>query len=283
MLERWYDCVIADAGKLTTRWVSTRGSHMGEAIARAEQKNGRVVAVGLGAAPIGESVGKSFVERGPGPALPVDAATARWPRGVIPEWQKDVALRTPQLGYVVRVGGEIATVTSASSTNGPAVVIEVACAADSVHDLWLSLVEQMPNVDNVEVRLQPQFQDVAHTDIWLTPRINGKKAIRFLDDHQADLSDNGLVEIAAYLRSSNSTMRLTEHKSIVWVSHTASTLADMQRWLTIAKVPKLAAPLEIAAMPHWHYRVDKSSTRERMEKRLVAMRLKRVDRIVAAS
>lgn len=283
MLERWYDCVIADAGKLTTRWVSTRGSHMGEAIARAEQKNGRVVAVGLGAAPIGESVGKAFVERGPGPALPADAASARWPRGVIPEWQKDVDLRVPQLGYVVRNGGETATASPAGSNNGPAVVVEVACAADSVHDLWLSLVEQMPYVDNVEVRLQPQFQDVAHTDIWLTPRINGKKAIRFLDDHQADLSNNGLVEIAAYLRSSNSTMRLTEHKTIVWVSHTESTLADMQRWLTIAKVPKLATLPEIAATPHWHYRVDKSSTRERMEKRLVAMRLKRVDRIVAAS
>ena len=47
---------------------------MGEAIARAEQKTGHVMAVGLGAAPIGESVGKSFVERGPGPTLPADAA-----------------------------------------------------------------------------------------------------------------------------------------------------------------------------------------------------------------
>ena len=257
---------------------------MGEAIARAEQKNGRVMAVGLGATPIGEAVGKSYIERGPGPSLPADAATARWPRGVIPEWQKEVALQVPQLGYVVRSGGETATASPTTHSNkGHVVVVEVACAADSVHDLWLSLVEQMPNVDNVEVRLQPQFQDVAHTDIWLTPRINGKKAIRFLDDHEADLSNNGLVEIAAYLRGSNSTMRLTEHKTIVWVSHTESTLADIQRWLTVAKVPKLTALPDIATIPHWHYRVDKSSTRERMEKRLLAMRLRRVDRIVAAS
>ncbi|MEI2624889.1 MAG: hypothetical protein V9G23_13930 [Giesbergeria sp.] len=92
-----------------------------------------------------------------------------------------------------------------------------------------------------------------------------------------------MVEIAAYLRSSNSTMRLTEHKTIVWVSQAESTLADIRRWLTIAKVPMLAALPDIAATPHWHYRVDKSSTRERTEKRLLAMRLRRVDRITAAS
>ncbi len=270
MLERWYDCVIAEPGKLTTRLVSTRGSHMGEAIARAEQKTGHVMAVGFGAAPIGESVGKALVDRGAGPTLPADAATLRWPRGFIPAWQPDTALRVPQLGYVLR-------------SSGPTVVVEVTCASDSVHDLWLSLIEQMPGVDNVEIRLLPQFENSAYTDVWLTPRINGKKAIRFLDDHQADLSNNGLVEIAAYLRGSNSTMRLTEHKTIVWVSQTESTLADMQRWLTVAKVPKLGDLSDISVAPHWHYRVDKSSTRERMEKRLLAMRLKRVDRIAAAS
>ncbi|MEI2624888.1 MAG: hypothetical protein V9G23_13925 [Giesbergeria sp.] len=183
-MERWYDCVIADPGKLTTRLVSTRGSHMGEAIARAEQKTGHVMAVGPGAAPIGESVGKSSVERGPGPVLPADATTARWPRGVIPQWQPDTTLRLPQLGYVIHSGAPALTPTQERANSGPAVVVEVSCAAASAHDLWMSLVEQMPGVDNIEVRLLPQFGDVAHTDIWLTPRINGKKAIRFLDDHQ---------------------------------------------------------------------------------------------------
>lgn len=274
MLERWYDCVIADGKTSNSRIVAARGSHVGEAIARAEQKAGRVVAVAAGEAPIGESVGKAVVERNAGPALDGALATARWPRGVIPSWKPDGALRAPQSGYVVH-------------ETGPTVVVEATCASDSAHDLWLTLVEQMPVIDNIEVRLLPAYTDGAeplpHTDVWLTPRINGKKAVRFLDDHQNDLSNNGLLEVAAYQRNNRSTMRLTEHKTIVWVSETATTVADIEKWLAVAKVPRaesMAALGDVSAAPHWHYRLDAASDRARMEKRLHAMRLKRVDRIV---
>jgi hypothetical protein len=266
MLERWYQCVVANPKDTATRVVMVRGTHLGQCIARAEQKNGRVIAVEPSDAPMGEAVGKVTVERGAGPALMHGADQHGWCRGIVARGLSMPLL--PITGYVVH-------------RHTSSVAVEAMTTASSVHDLWLTMIEQMPVIDNIEVKLLSHFGNAAHTDVWLTPRINGKKAVRFLDDHEADISNNGHVEAAAYARHSKSTLRLTEHKTVLWVSDTHSTVAQVESWLATAKIPQVDALPDLSSVPHLHYRIDGSSHRERMEKRVASMKLRRVDRVVA--
>src|SRR5207237_9012252 len=97
-------------------------------------------------------------------------------------------------------------------------VIEAQTDADHVIDLFLGMIERLPAGDNLEVRVLDHFEDAGATDVWLTSRLTVQKILRLLDDHDVDLIGNGHLEVSVYVRAHKATLRLTEHKTVVWLA-----------------------------------------------------------------
>src|SRR5258706_10852598 len=202
----WYRVALAAADG--ARVVAASGEHMGQAIAEAEHAEGKARAIAVevatgGEIPLGESVGKGHVVRLPDAAPP--AAPLHWPVGVLPSLAGAEKVAGARRGWVVRPRTDL-------------LVIEAQTDAADVIDLYMSLVEQLPSADNLEVRVLDHFEDAGVTDVWLTSRIDAKKILRFLDDHDEELFGNGHVELSVYVRAHRATLRLTEHKTIVWLA-----------------------------------------------------------------
>ncbi|MBE7449095.1 MAG: hypothetical protein HS111_09415 [Kofleriaceae bacterium] len=84
--------------------------------------------------------------------------------------------------------------------------------------------------------------------MWLTPRLSDpRRALRFLDDFEVDLLDSGHVDVAAYVRAPQSTWRLTQHKTLVWMTVDDALHARVRGWLDEAGLPRREALPTIAA------------------------------------
>jgi hypothetical protein len=255
--------------------VLASGEHPGQAIGEAEHAIAGSTAIAIDPAttaeiPLGESVGKGHVVR-----LPVDAAPAlaqfRWPLGVLPAITGQGALAGAEAGWI-------------EHANEGLYVVEAQVDAEHLVDTFLGLLERVPAADNLEVRVldhygqgQGTHEHAGATDVWLTSRTNAKKIIRFLDDHDAELIDNGHVELSIYLRAQKATLRLTEHKTVVWLADDRAMAADVERWLRELAVPQRSALVMLDSVPHVHYRVAKSLNRKKLADELYRQRLRRVD------
>ena len=215
------------------------------------------------AIPLGESVGKGHVvDAGPAPA---DLASFRWPTGVLPSLAGAAQLAGAGPGWTVRAQKLLA--------------IEAQVAADQVGELFLSLIERLPAGDNLEVRVLDHFEDAASTDVWLTSRINAKKIIRFLDEHDAELFGNGHLELSIYVRQHKGTLRLTEHKTVVWLADGHALEAEVKGWLGELRVPQVSELVTVSRAPHYHYRPAKSRDRKKLSEELFRQRLRKVDSV----
>jgi hypothetical protein len=245
--------------------VLASGEHPGQAIGEAEHAIAGSLAIAIepattGEIPLGESVGKGHVVKlDDAPAL----ATFRWPRGVLPAITGQAALTAAEAGWI-------------EHANEGLYVVEAQVDAEHLVDTFLGLLERVPAADNLEVRVLDHYEH-GTTDVWLTSRTNAKKIIRFLDDHDAELIDNGHVELSIYLRAQKATLRLTEHKTVVWLADDRAMQADVERWLRELSVPKQRALVTIESVPHVHYRVAKSLSRKKLADELFRQRLRRVD------
>jgi hypothetical protein len=253
--------------------VLASGEHPGQAIGEAEHAISGSIAIAIDPAttaeiPLGESVGKGHVVR-----LQVDAPSLvafRWPRGVLPAISGQAALAGAEAGWI-------------EHANEALYVVEAQVDADHLVDTFLGMLERVPAADNLEVRVLDHYgQENATTDVWLTSRTNAKKIIRFLDDHDAELIDNGHVELSIYLRAQKATLRLTEHKTVVWLADDRAMAGDVERWLRELAVPKTSALATIESAPHVHYRVAKSLGRKKLADTLFRERLRRVDTLKPA-
>ena len=130
---------------------------------------------------------------------------SRWPVGVLPTLAGASALGGARRGWTVRAHPSL-------------LVLEAQTEGDQLVDLYLGLIERLPAADNLEVRVQEHFEDAGQADVWLTSRVNAKKVLRLLDDHDVDLIDNGHLELSVYVRAHKATLRLTEHKTVVWLA-----------------------------------------------------------------
>jgi hypothetical protein len=251
--------------------VLASGEHAGQAIAEAEHAIAGSVAIAIDPAttaeiPLGESVGKGHVVRlGDAPAL----APFRWPRGVLPAITGQAGLAAAEPGWTEHAGESL-------------YVVEAQVDADHVVDLFLGVLERVPAADNLEVRVldhyeQGTYEQTGATDVWLTSRTNAKKIIRFLDDHDDELIHNGHVELSIYLRAQKATLRLTEHKTVVWLADDRAMAGDVERWLRELGVAQRDSLVEIDSVPHVHYRLAKSLTRKKLGDELFRQRLRRVD------
>jgi hypothetical protein len=293
MSRAWYQLALApldasgasptgNAGRPVTL-VAAQGDHLGEAIAAAEKAYPRRPVLGArlcSAAPLGDSVGKSRDVVEQTATTPLTSSAFRWPAGVVPELaalesaaaQAQVAV-APRPGYVVLQEPPAAEGKPALS------IIEAQVGGAELGELFLGWVERLPTADNLEVRLMHHFEDRGTTEVWLTPRIGIKQIIRFLDAHDHELIDNGLVELAIYLRKENSTLRLTEHKTLEWISADPSTVARTEQALAKLGVRRQDALARFSAAPHFHVRPGGTKDRASLGKYLYKQRLRIVDRL----
>lgn len=250
--------------------VAAQGEHLGEAVAAAEKSapKSQAVAAELPASgPIGDSVGKQHVIALPDPVGELPAF--RFPRGVLPQLGVAGELRAAARGYVVHADPALR-------------VIEAMTDREHLVDLFLGMVERLPAGDNLEVRLLDHFEGgPGTTDVWLTSRVTAKKILRFLDDHDRELIDNGHVELSIYVRAHRATLRLTEHKTVVWIADPpAPGVVDLEpevlRWLAELGVPRAGELTLVTRVPHFHYRPGSTRDRNALGDQLFRQRLRRV-------
>jgi hypothetical protein len=261
----WYRVALATASG-APELVLASGEHMGQAIAEAQHEVPGSWPIGVDPAttdeiPLGESVGKGHVVRlGAASSLP----TFKWPPGVLPALAGGVA-------HVERAWTEHA--------DEGLLVIEAQTDADHVIDLFLGLLERLPAADNLEVRVLDHFEHADVTDVWLTSRVNAKKILRFLDDHDEELIGNGHLELSIYVRAHKATLRLTEHKTVVWLADERALADEVAKWLGELRVPRVERLATVADGAHHHFRPAKSRDRKKLGEELYRQRLRRVDSI----
>jgi hypothetical protein len=245
------------------------GAHLGEAIANGVRHVGRgawAAAVALADAsevPLGEAFGKhDVVERGPEAGL---ATGLRWPLGVVPSFADVARAAAVREGFARRAlegGGE---------------VVEAVVDGPRVDEALLSIVERLPAADNVEVKVLHTYDGAGSTDVWLTPRLDVKKAIRLLDDHDIELLHNGHVEVSIYLRAQKATLRLGEHKTIAWMSEDPALAERAAGWLRLAGLEEAPELVTIADVGHFHWRPAATSPRRRLIEHLKKLGMRQVD------
>lgn len=278
MSRAWYQLAMASPDASSAiGLVAAQGDHLGEAIAAAEKAHSRRIVVGarqISAAPLGESVGRSrhVVEE----VFPAELAGLaalrtpgfRFPAGVVAELTALEGLwgKRPGPGYVVLREGALS-------------IVEAQVPGEDLGEAFLSWIEKLPAADNLEIRLLHHFEERDTTDVWLTPRIGVKQVLRFLDAHDRELIDSGMVELAVYLREEGSTLHLSEHKTLVWTSTDESTVARTEKFLASLKVPRVDALVTIDRAPHFHTRPTGTKGREALAKYLLKQRMRLVDRL----
>jgi hypothetical protein len=260
----WYRVALARPG--VARLAASSGEHMGQAISEAVEHIAGSWPIAVDNAPsedipLGESVGKGHVIM-LGDAPP-NVSTFRWPTGVLPSLEGASAVTGAGRGWVVRPDDKL-------------LVIEAQTDDEHMTDLFLGLVERLPSADNLEVRVQHHFDDAPTSDVWLTSRVNAKKILRFLDDHDVELIGNGHVELSVYVRAHKATLRLTEHKTVVWLAEDRALEADVAQWLKELEVPHVPSLVTVREGPHFHYRPAKSRDREKLSEELYRQRLRKV-------
>jgi hypothetical protein len=267
----WYRVAISRGGGAPVV-VAAAGEHLGVAVAAAERHAPGAFAVAAEVAddahiPLGESLGKSaLVDLGAAPDVPV----FRWPVGVLPTLSGASAASAARRGWIARPDPQLR-------------VIEAQTTADHLTDLFLGLIERLPSADNLEVRLLDHFDDAGRADVWLTSRVDARRILRVLDDHDEELLGNGHLELSVYLRAQRATLRLTEHKTVVWLASDRALDADVARWLRELAIPEVDSLVTVKDAPHFHYRPARSRDRKRLGDELYRERLRRVDTLRPAA
>jgi len=270
----WYRIALARPGSDARALVAAQGEHLGVAVAAAEKHVPGAYAIAVDVAvgdgvPLGESVGKQHVvELAEVPEL-ADVPQFRWPVGALPSLARAGQVAGVRRGFAVRPDPGL-------------LVIEAQTDAEHLTDLFLGMLERLPAGDNLEIRVLDHFEDTGTTDVWLTSRINAKKILRFLDDHDDELLGNGHLEISIYVRAHHATLKLTEHKTVVWLAQGGELAAEVKGWLKELAVPAIDPLVTITDAPHYHYRPAKSRDRKKLSEMLYRERLRRVDSVPRA-
>jgi hypothetical protein len=187
-----------------------------------------------------------------------------WPVGVLPQLSRAAGALGVRRGWTTRPHADL-------------LVIEAQTDAAHLTDLFMGLIERLPRADNLEVRLQEHFEDTGRADVWLTARVDARRILRLLDDHDDELFGNGHLELSVYVRAHRATLRLTEHKTVVWLASARALEREVQGWLGELAVPRVDPLITVKDVPHFHYRPAGSRDRKKLGDELYRQRLRRVD------
>ena len=252
--------------------IAAQGEHPGVAIAAAEAHVGsgaRALAVEVAPqdeVPLGESVGKHHVvELGASDEI----AGFAWPPGVIPQLGHTRPLAEARVGF-------------AHHADPQRLIVEAQCEGAELVDVFLGMIERLPTADNLEVRVLDHFEDRGQTDVWLTSRVNARKILAFLDEHDHELIANGHVQLSIYVRKHKATLRLTEHKTVVWIADDRELEGEVARWFGELKVPRVDKLARLTSVPHFHVRGANTRDRKKLGEQLFRQRLRRVDTLRVA-
>src|SRR5205085_480479 len=179
------------------------------------------------------------------------ASQLRWPVGVLPAFVAMASFAGARAGWVQHDDPKL-------------FVIEAQVGSEELTDLFLGLIERLPSADNLEVRVLDHFEDAGATDVWLTSRLTVQKILRLLDDHDVDLIGNGHLEVSVYVRAHKATLRLTEHKTVVWLAEDGALEAEVATWLRELGVPRIDKLVSVRDGSHFHYRPLKSRDRAKL-------------------
>jgi hypothetical protein len=296
----WYRIALARPGR-PSLLVAAAGEHMGAAVAAAERHAPRSFAIAVELAPdsdipLGDSLGKSSIVELAELGGPPDAPVFHWPVGVLPQLSSPRGRRPPGPTPPEEAAPLPAHSLQSSSAAAAAgvrpgwierphadlLVIEAQTDAEHLTDLFMGMIERLPSADNLEVRMQDHFEDAGRADVWLTSRVDARWILRFLDDHDAELFGNGHLELSVYVRAHRATLRLTEHKTVVWLAQGRALDAEVRGWLGELAVPGVDQLVGIKDVPHYHYRPARSRDRRRLGDELYRQRLRRVDTLRTA-
>ena len=269
MSEPWFRLELRDDASVPLV-IAARAPHLGAAIELARKKHPRhrLIAAATGAAmpPIGDSVSKEQVILAEEALLAPDVLAL--PPGLVRLAVPDGSSPPLTVGWVRR------------ETPDVAVVIEAQPDPTRIHETWMRVIERLPSADNIEVMVRDPYdrREPAGAPTggaaWLTSRIDAKKALRFLDDHDDILTEHGHVRLSLYVRASRSTLRLTEAKTLVWISEDQATVAAATGWFDALGLPALPSLTTAADVPHLRYRGSRAGDRTHLEERLYQMRLR---------
>lgn len=264
----WYRIAVGRTGQ-PAMLLAAQGEHLGIALAAAAHHAGsgaRVLAVEVAPGkevPLGESVGRHHVvELGTSD----EVAGFAWPPGVLPQLGHTQPLAAARAGF-------------AEHADPKRFIVEAQVEGAELVDTFLGMIERLPTADNLEVRVLDHFEDRGQTDVWLTSRVNARKILAFLDDQDEALLTNGHIQLSIYLRKHTATLRLTEHKTVVWIAEDRELAADVARWFGELSVPRVDKLDRITAVPHFHFRGAKSKDRKKLGEDLYRQRLRRVDTV----
>jgi hypothetical protein len=269
----WYRIALGRAGAAPVV-VAAAGEHMGAAVAAAERHHAGSFAIAIEPAtdpdiPLGESLGKSPIVELAGAAEAVlgpGAPVFHWPVGALPQLSHAQGARGVRRGWRVRPHDQL-------------LVIEAQTEAERLTDVFLGMIERLPSADNLEVRMLEHFEDTGRADVWLTSRVDARRILRFLDDHDEELLGNGHLELSVYVRAHRATLRLTEHKTVVWLADAHALEAEVGRWLGELDIPRVDTIVTLKDAPHFHYRPARSRDRKKLADQLYRQRLRRVDSV----
>lgn len=267
----WYRIAVAKPEHPAVL-IAAQGEHPGVAIAAAEAHVGggaRALAVEVAPqneVPLGESVGKhQVVELGASDEI----AGFAWPAGVIPQLGHTRSLAEARVGF-------------AHHADPQRLIVEAQCEGAGLVDVFLGMIERLPTADNLEVRVLDHFEDRGQTDVWLTSRVNARKILAFLDEHDHELIANGHVQLSIYVRKHKATLRLTEHKTVVWIADDRELEGEVARWFGELEVPRVDKLARLTSVPHFHVRGAKTRDRKKLGEQLFRQRLRRVDTLRVA-
>lgn len=149
-----------------------------------------------------------------------------------------------------------------------------------LRDVFLAQFSHLPIADGLEIRTLGHWDDAGITQVWIGDRekFHGIYIWRFLEEHWPDLVDNGFIELAVYSRQTDSILRLTEHKTILF---TAGSPAERDRF--VQKSEELGYretdPFRsiVNECVHYHYRPPESMSRSDLLAALESWGFREVD------
>ncbi len=143
--------------------------------------------------------------------------------------------------------------------------IEVVSDGRRVAEVFFTLVRSLPVADGLEIRVEWHWNDENVTEVFLAdPDLVGDGIIDYLRQHFDDIVRNGFLNIGVYCRAEETTLRLTDHKTIEFYAFSydrTRACEDILRDLNFSAVD----PLPSLSHRHGHYHWRPSSSKSRSE------------------